>query len=125
MFPCGDFGTSSSSPKLPEILNEDKLLQIILTMKKKIGKTNLNLSGLIGAKRENLLMFCFRRCLITLGHRETNSNNRLIMTSKMNLNLLHKCLCRQTWNGSHREILIGKRCQFKQDFMVAKKLLNL
>ena len=23
-------------------------------------------------------------------------------------NLLHKCLCRQTWNGSHREILIGK-----------------
>ncbi len=25
------------------------------------------------------------------------------------LNLLHKCLCRQTWNGSHREILIGER----------------
>jgi hypothetical protein len=51
MFPCGDFGTSSSSPKLPEILNEDKLLQFILTMKKKIGKTNLNFSGLIGAER--------------------------------------------------------------------------
>ena len=46
-------------------------------------------------------------------------------------NLLHKCLCRQTWNGSHREILIGKEreplcdvAKLQQDFMVAKKALK-
>jgi hypothetical protein len=49
-----------------------------------------------------------------------------------NNNLLHKCLCRQTWNRSHREILIGKEreplcdvAKLNRISWLPKKLLNI
>jgi hypothetical protein len=38
---------------------------------------------------------------------QSSKTKRIVLATAVN-NLLHKCLCRQTWNGSHREILIGK-----------------